>query len=100
MAVGKVSFEDCPMLTWSLGWMGDLLPNSPPTSWIARLLITSLVFMLDCVPDPVCHTYNGKWSSSLPAMTSSATRRIRSAFQAGSRPARPLTTAAAFLTWP
>src|SRR5580692_7665932 len=34
----------------------------------------------------------------LPAITSSATRWMSAAFQAGSRPARPLTIAAAFLT--
>jgi hypothetical protein len=56
IVVGKVSLEDCPMLTWSLGWTGILLPSWPPASWIARLLITSLTFMLDWVPDPVCHT--------------------------------------------
>ena len=26
-AVGKTSFDDCPMLTWSLGWTGFLLPT-------------------------------------------------------------------------
>ena len=29
MAVGKVSFDDCDMLTWSLGWTGALDPISP-----------------------------------------------------------------------
>jgi hypothetical protein len=56
MAVGKVSLLDWPMLTSSLGWIGVLLPSTPPTSWMARLLITSLVFMFDWVPDPVCQT--------------------------------------------
>ena len=86
IAVGKVSLEDWPMLTWSLGWTGVLAPSVPPTSWIARLLMTSLTFMLLCVPDPVCHTYSGKCSSSAPEITSSATRAIRSAFQPGRRP--------------
>ncbi len=31
---------------------------------MARLEITSLAFMLDCVPEPVCHTASGKWASS------------------------------------
>jgi hypothetical protein len=75
-----------------------LAASCPPVSWIARLLITSLTFMFDWVPEPVCHTYSGKWSSSLPAITSSQTRAMRSAFHRGSRPARPLTMAAAFLT--
>ena len=56
MAVGNVSFDDWPMLTSSLGWTGTLLAKVPPVSWMARLEMTSLTFMLDWVPDPVCHT--------------------------------------------
>ena len=33
--------------------------------------MTSLAFILDWVPEPVCQTTSGKWSFSLPAMTSS-----------------------------
>ena len=47
IAVGKVSFEDCPRFTWSFGCTGALLPSSPPASWMARLAITSLAFMFD-----------------------------------------------------
>ena len=54
-------------------------PASPPTSWMHRLAITSLTFMFDCVPDPVCHTYSGNSSSSSPPMTSSPTRSMSSA---------------------
>ena len=39
---------------------------------MARFEITSFVFMFDWVPDPVCHTTSGKWSSWSPRMTSSA----------------------------
>ena len=56
MAVGKLSFDDWPMLTWSLGWTGVCVPSVPPSSWIARFEITSLTFMFDWVPDPVCQT--------------------------------------------
>jgi len=52
-AVGNVSLDDWPMLTSSLGWIGVLEPSSPPTSWMQRLLITSLTFMFDWVPEPV-----------------------------------------------
>ncbi len=52
MAVGKVSLDDCDMLTWSLGWTGSLLPSTPPASSMARLAMTSLAFMFDCVPEP------------------------------------------------
>ena len=27
IAVGNMSLVDCPMLTWSLGWMGFFLPK-------------------------------------------------------------------------
>ena len=33
--------------------------------------MTSLAFMLDWVPEPVCHTTRGKWSFKAPEMTSS-----------------------------
>jgi hypothetical protein len=89
MVVGNVSLEDWPRLTSSLGYVGVLLPRWPPVSWMARLLMTSLTFMFDWVPDSVCRTYSGKCSSSAPAMTSSAARSIRPAFQAGAaRPSR------------
>ena len=29
IAVGKVSFDDCDMLTWSFGWIGSLEPIDP-----------------------------------------------------------------------
>src|SRR6266403_4484611 len=56
IAVGKVSFDDCPILTLSFGCTGDLLPILPPSSWTARFDSTSLTFMFDCVPDPVCRS--------------------------------------------
>ncbi len=56
IAVGNVSFELCDMFTSSFGWTGVLLPISPPASSMARFEITSLTFMLVCVPLPVCHT--------------------------------------------
>ena len=58
---------------------GVLLPTTPPRSSMARLDMTSLTFMLVCVPLPVCQTTRGKWSSSLPSMTSRAATRIGSA---------------------
>ena len=63
-----------------------------------RLEMTSFTFMLDWVPEPVCQTYSGNSSSSAPLITSSQTRWISWPFQAGSRPARVFTTAAAFFT--
>jgi hypothetical protein len=72
----------------------------PPTSWIHRLEMTSFTFMFDWVPDPVWYTYSGNSESSFPLMTSSQTRSINCPFQAGSRPAPVLTTAAAFFAYP
>ena len=66
MAVGKVSLDDWDMLTSSLGWTGSFEPSTPPAISMARLEMTSLAFMLDWVPLPVCQTLRGKWSSSLP----------------------------------
>ena len=98
IAVGKVSFDDCDMLTWSLGWTGVLLPSSAPESSMARLEMTSLTFMFVCVPDPVCQTNSGKWSASLPAITSSAAATIGSQVSGGILPRSQLTRAAAFFS--
>src|SRR5262249_26684776 len=54
--------------------------------------------MLVWVPEPVCHTTRGKWSSSLPSITSCAARAITSARRASSRPSSRFTSAAARLT--
>ena len=63
-------------------------------------VMTSLTFMLLCVPEPVCQTTSGKWSSSLPAITSSAARTIRSLTLPSSRPSSWLASAAAFFRMP
>ena len=75
MAVGKVSLDDWDMLTSSLGWTGSFEPITPPAISMARLEITSLAFMLDWVPLPVCHTLSGKWSLSLPSEPPHGRRR-------------------------
>ncbi len=75
------------MLTWSLGCTGFLLPSSPPSSSIARFEMTSLTFMLVCVPEPVWKTTRGKCEMSSPEMTSSAAREMASTIL-GSRPGR------------
>ena len=77
---GKTSLEDWDMFTWSLGWT-SLDPLEPPRISIARLAITSLLFIFDWVPDPVCQITidweffflpKGKWSFHFSWMTSSA----------------------------
>ncbi len=45
---------------WSLGCTGVFDPRAPPANSIARLAMTSFVFMFVWVPDPVCHTNRGK----------------------------------------
>ena len=100
MAVGKVSLEDWPRLTWSLGWTGAFEPISPPASSTARLEMTSLAFMFDCVPDPVWKTTSGNSASSRPEMTSSPAAAMRSAISAGSSPSSAFARAADFLRTP
>ena len=62
IADGKVSLDDCDMLTWSLGCTGVLLPSAVPASWQHGSTITSLTFMLNCVPLPVIQTCSGNMS--------------------------------------
>src|SRR5262245_36051426 len=62
IAEGNESLEDWAMLTWSLGWTGVLLPSGVPASWLQRLEITSLTFMLNWVPLPVIQTWRGNMS--------------------------------------
>ncbi|KAF0133262.1 MAG: hypothetical protein FD152_1678 [Xanthobacteraceae bacterium] len=67
---------------------------------MARLEITSLAFMFDWVPDPVCQTTSGKWASSLPSMTSCAALTMVSPMAGSSRPSAMLVSAAALFTMP
>ena len=50
ITAGKVSLLDWPRLTSSLGWTGCSAPRPAPASSLARLAMTSLAFMLLCVP--------------------------------------------------
>ncbi len=70
IAVGKLSFDDWLLLTWSLGWTGSLPPRLPVRISLARPAITSLAFMFDWVPDPVCQMTSGNWLSRSPRATS------------------------------
>src|ERR1700745_518322 len=62
MAEGNESFDDCAMLTWSLGCTGVWLPSGVPAIWLQRLEMTSFTFMLNWVPLPVIHTCSGNMS--------------------------------------
>ncbi len=59
IAVGKTSFDDWLRLTSSFGWTSRPSPSGPPRSCEARLASTSFMFMLLCVPEPVCQTESG-----------------------------------------
>ncbi len=59
--------------------------------------MTSLVFMLDEVPEPVWNTSTGKCSSQRPSATSAAASWIASAMSLSSTPSSALTLAAARL---
>ena len=52
---------------------------------MARLEITSLAFMLVCVPEPVCQTAERKVVVELPAITSSAAATMAPASLASMR---------------
>ena len=62
--------------------------------------MTSLTFMLVWVPDPVCQTTSGKWSSSPPEATSAGRRDDSQPPISPSEndPISALTLAATFLT--
>ena len=97
MAVGNVSLDDWDMLISSFGCSSFL-----PAISLPRLAITSLLFMFDCVPEPVCQTTSGKLSRSWPEMTSSAACSMAASFSSvifSGRRAR-LARAAAFLRMP
>jgi hypothetical protein len=99
-AVGNVSFDDWLMFTWSFGWIGALPPRRPVASSFARPATTSLTFMFDCVPEPVCQTRSGNSAASVPSITSSAARTMRACSAAGSSPSPRFTSAAARLRMP
>src|SRR5262249_25824812 len=61
----------------------------------AMLAITSLVFMLELVPEPVWKTSIGNWSSCRPSAISAAAAMIASAFSGASNPSSLLTLAQA-----
>ncbi len=96
IAEGNESFDDCDMLTWSLGCTGVLLPSGVPASWQQRFEITSLTFMLNCVPLPVIQTCSGNMSWCWPARISSHTWTISACARSSSRPPAWLALAAAF----
>ena len=74
-----------------------LRAERPADELDAAVEITSLTFMFDCVPEPVCQTYRG---SPCPVagdhLVADALDQLP--FHSGMRPARVLTMAAAFLT--
>jgi len=61
--VGKLSLDDWPRFTWSFGCTGRRVPSGWPSNSLARFAITSLAFMLVCVPEPVCQIGRGKSAS-------------------------------------
>ena len=95
--VGNTSFEDWEALTWSLGCTSSSEPASF-SARVARVASTSLVFMLEEVPEPVWNTSIGYWSSWSPAMTWSAAATMASARSCEMMPSSAFALAAAFLT--
>ena len=89
---GKTSLEDCEALTWSFGWTSS-------SSLEARVESTSLVFMLELVPEPVWKTSIGNWSSCSPAITASVALTMAFLRASSSTPSSLLAIAAARLIW-
>ena len=77
MAVGKVSLEDWLIFTSSLG-----CSSFSPAISFPRFAMTSFMFILLWVPEPVCQTTSGKCPSSFPARISSAAWQIAPHFSA------------------
>ena len=98
IAVGKTSLEDCERLTWSFGWIGLFPPRVPVAASFAREAITSLTFMLLCVPEPVCQTESGNSLTRFPERISSAAFTISAALSFGRRPSSAFVSAAARFT--
>ena len=98
IAVGKVSFDDWDLFTSSFGWIFfDLSVKLPPIFTWHLFAITSLTFIFDCVPDPVCQTDRGKWSISLPSNISPQTEVIIFIFSLLKTPSSWFVSAAAIL---
>src|SRR3954452_10775292 len=89
-ALGKTSLDDWPKFTWSLGCA---LPS-------VRALMTSLVFMLDEVPEPVWKTSIGNWLSCSPAAIAAPASAISCASALSRLPSSALTRAAVPLIRP
>jgi hypothetical protein len=89
IADGKTSLDDCEALTWSFGCTDE------PSVSVARVAMTSLVFMLLDVPEPVWKTSMGKCSSHSPRATEAAAVPMASAVSCGRTPREALTAAAA-----
>ena len=70
-----------------------------PARWPGPAM-TSLTFMFDWVPEPVCQTRSGNSAARVPSITSSAARTTRSRLSAGRSPRSAFTSAAALLEDP
>src|SRR5713226_5336117 len=70
IADGPTSFDDCPMLTWSLGWTATLLLPFFLSSSVALSAMSSLRFVLRPVPEPVWKTSTTTLESCFPCIAS------------------------------
>ena len=98
MAVGKMSFEDCPKLTSSFGCTVRFSPRWPPNNSDSRLARTSFMFIWVCVPEPVCQMDSGNSKLCLPCKISRAAVTMASALCEGNKPRSRLTRAQAAFT--
>lgn len=93
--VGKTSFDDCDAFTWSLGcilvWV--LFWGS---FWFARFAITSFMFMLEDVPEPVWNMSTGNSFWCFPEIISSVASMIAFVMWGGTMFSSVFVMAAAF----
>ena len=100
IAVGKLSLDDWPMFTWSLGWTGVLPPRLPPSSSLARFGDHLVGVHVRLGAGPGLPDDERELVVELAAATSAAACWIASASCGSSPPIRALTRAAACLTKP
>ena len=101
IAVGNVSFDDCPLLTWSFGWTGFFEPQlaARQLDGAVRDDLVGVHVRLRAgagLPERPA----GSRRRAAPAITSSAARHDQVGLLRGSRPSSPFASAAAFLRMP
>ena len=78
--------DDSSLITFTIECRDKDIANDDECDMNSESGEWKLVFIFDCVPDPVCQITSGNWSSCIPVSISSHTAAIRSLFSTGSTP--------------